>query len=700
MPIAKRKPRRRNQSLLDVSIQLDYPPIFLVWNYRIILECGLLSRFYDKDGEIDCQEVISAGIPAEAMQFDFAEMHDYIKQQVKLLENLPDLGVPSVLVSNVQQLGEMLGLDETEQQILIFVTLLKTEPVVNNLSENVSIKQLSSLCKLVSKTLDLPLTDVKKALNEQSALINSGILEIDIPIFGTGYPQCFDFLNPKLTDLLMLDDADPATFFRDIIQQAPAPTLKSEHFRHIQQDLDVLLAYLKVCVESGKKGVNVLLYGRPGTGKTELSRVVAETLQLELHEVSCECEDGDAISGNNRMRAYRLAQRCLGYSKSLLLFDEVEDVFQQNPFSRNSDTRKGWLNRMLEQNPVPTLWLTNNHQIIDPAFIRRFDMVIEMPIPPQAQRAAMLYQAANGILTESAAMQLAAHPMLTPGVIERASKVVNSMALDGQQYDKAKLLSRMMQQTLTAQGHHIPFGTGQALGEVYDPSLVNTETDLRLLVEGLKRHSSGRLCLYGPPGTGKTAFAHYLAQQLAKPLIIKRASDLLSPFVGETEIQVAAAFNQAQKEDAVLLIDEVDSFLQDRSKARQSWEVSMVNELLTQLESFNGLFIASTNLMHNLDQAALRRFDLKAGFHYLKPAQSRQLLQAHCQQLGLTVCHSSLERVASATMLTPGDFNAVRRQARFHPFGSAQDVVTALLTDVALKAQPNKAESKPIGFLQ
>lgn len=112
--------------------------------------------------------------------------------------------------------------------------------------------------------------------------------------------------------------------------------------------------------------------------------------------------------------------------------------------------------------------------------------------------------------------------------------------------------------------------------------------------------SSGRLCLYGPPGTGKTAFAHYLAKQLAKPLIIKRASDLLSPYIGETEMAVAAAFNQATKQQAILLIDEVDSFLQDRSKARQSWEVSMVNELLTQLEAFDGVFIASTNLMHNL----------------------------------------------------------------------------------------------------
>ena len=126
----------------------------------------------------------------------------------------------------------------------------------------------------------------------------------------------------------------------------------------------------------------------------------------------------------------------------------------------------------------------------------------------------------------------------------------------------------------------------------------------------------------------------------------------------------------------------------------------MVNELLTQLERFDGIFIASTNLMHNLDQASLRRFDLKACFSYLKPAQARQLLQAHCQQLGLAVCDGSLHRVATSSLLTPGDFHAILRQARFQPFASAQEFVSALLADVSLKAHPKAEESKEIGFLQ
>ena len=77
--------------------------------------------------------------------------------------------------------------------------------------------------------------------------------------------------------------------------------------------------------------------------------------------------------------------------------------------------------------------------------------------------------------------------------------------------------------------------------------------------------------------------------------------------MGVTEKNLARAFAAAGEEQAVLLLDEVDSFLQERRKATQSWEITAVNEMLTQMEHYRGLFIASTNLMDDLDAAALRR---------------------------------------------------------------------------------------------
>jgi len=98
---------------------------------------------------------------------------------------------------------------------------------------------------------------------------------------------------------------------------------------------------------------------------------------------------------------------------------------------------------------------------------------------------------------------------------------------------------------------------------------------------------------------------------------------------------MARAFRDATESGAVLLIDEVDSFLQDRRRAARSWEVTQVNEMLTQMESFRGLFIASTNLMEELDPATMRRFDVKLRFDYLRSEQAREMLTCQCRELGL-----------------------------------------------------------------
>ena len=126
---------------------------------------------------------------------------------------------------------------------------------------------------------------------------------------------------------------------------------------------------------------------------------------------------------------------------------------------------------------------------------------------------------------------------------------------------------------------------------------VNPDVDLANLIQGLKRRPEVRLCLYGPPGTGKTEFGHYLAQQLDKRLVVRRASDILDKYVGGTEANIAEMFSEAKRENAVLLLDEADSFLRDKNHARQSWEITQVNELLTQMEAYDGIFICSTNLM-------------------------------------------------------------------------------------------------------
>ena len=205
------------------------------------------------------------------------------------------------------------------------------------------------------------------------------------------------------------------------------------------------------------------------------------------------------------------------------------------------------------------------------------------------------------------------------------------------------------------------------------------------------------MCLYGPPGTGKSAFGRYLAETLDRPLITRRASDIQSPYLGIAEQNIARMFRDAAADNAVLLLDEADTFLQDRKGAIRSWEVSQVNEMLTQMEAFDGIFIASTNLMDQLDSAALRRFDLKVRFDYLRPSHAWALLVRHLVALGLAPPEPELgSRMSRLDRLAPGDFAAVARQHRFRPLQSAVDWVSALEAEVMLKRQ---GAALPIGFV-
>ena len=432
-----------------------------------------------------------------------------------------------------------------------------------------------------------------------------------------------------------------------------------------------------------------------------MARTLAAELACELFEVASEDAEGDPVNGEKRLRAYRAAQSFFGQRRSLLVFDEIEDVFNDGDglFGRKStaQTRKAWINRMLEENVVPTIWLSNSIRGMDPAFIRRFDVVFELTVPPKKQRERIIRAACSDLLDEKQVSRIADAQELAPAVVTRAASVARSISDELGSAGVASAIQKLISSTLEAQGHG-PLRKIDAnrLPDIYDPAFIHADADLIQVATGLVQTKSGRLCLYGPPGTGKTAFGRWLAEQLGVPLMVRRASDLMSKWVGENEKNIARAFKQAEEDGALLLIDEVDSFLQDRRGAKASWETTLVNEMLTQMESFSGVFVASTNLMTGLDQAALRRFDLKVKFDFMRPEQACELLIRQCTHLGIELpTTSQLSRVAKMSKLTPGDFAEVARQNRFRRIATASDLIGALEAECGLK----EGSMSAMGFL-
>jgi SpoVK/Ycf46/Vps4 family AAA+-type ATPase len=615
---------------------------------------------------------------------------------------LADAPVPDCLRANVQRIADLVGLDPIDCRILEFVVMLHSERLLDDTADNLG--QLSSprVVSAIAGILSLPEPDVRAALRTQSVLSRCGLVVID----RRGAMQLrskLDLLSDDFSDLMRTTpEVEPLSLLRGTVAAAQPSSLALDDFEHIGSSLRILLPYLRRATEQSRRGVNFLLHGKPGVGKSELSRTLATAIDCPMYEVASADSDGDPINGERRLRAYRAAQSFFGQQRALITFDEVEDVFNDgdDPFGRRSTAqmRKAWLNRMLEENPVPTLWLSNSMRGIDPAFIRRFDMVFEVPVPGRLQRRRILRNYCGDLVDETRLSRIAEAETLAPAVVARAASVVRTIGDELNPREAGEALERLISGTLEAQGHPMlrTDSDPNRLPEIYSPEFIHADADLESVAQGIRRAGSARLLLSGPPGTGKTAYGRWLAEQLSVPLVLKRASDLMSKWVGENEQNIAAAFREARAQGALLLIDEIDSFVQDRRGAERSWELTMVNEWLTQLESFGGLFVGTTNLIDGIDQAALRRFDLKVRFDYLRADQAVRLFDQHRELLGLHEPDpAALASVRRLDRLTPGDFAAVMRQHRFRPIALPSELAAALGSEVAVKGGRTSA----IGFV-
>lgn len=481
-----------------------------------------------------------------------------------------------------------------------------------------------------------------------------------------------DFLRPTslLREVLNAGPVDVDALLDLLIEAAPPAAWHLEAFPHLATDAAHLRESLQQAVTQGTVGVNALLYGPPGTGKTEFARALAAASGLQAYQVRSDDADGDGLRREGRLSAYLLAQRLLSRRQdALLIFDEIEDVFASPGDGLLSLLRgstpvgqqKGWMNRILEENPVPAVWISNATSGMDPAFLRRFLLPVACRTPPRSVRREMAERHLGDCgLPPELLDELAADAALTPAQLGAARRLLElrpEAAGDQTVRHGVAALRTLLQ------GSPAPVRRHNATR--FDLAFLNLAGDIApgTLVQALHRRGQASLCFYGPPGTGKTAFAEVLAEVLDRELITHRASDLLSPYVGETEHNLARMFRDCDPTQGVLFLDEVDSFLADRRDARHLWERTQVNELLQQMERFPGIFIAATNLMDGIDTAALRRFDFKLLFRPLTRAQRWALFAREALGDAQAPLKPEWARYLEGLQgLTPGDFATVCRQ--------------------------------------
>lgn len=485
-----------------------------------------------------------------------------------------------------------------------------------------------------------------------------------------------------------------------LVQLQPSSDLTTKDIVHL--DIDALVAFLTVAVNHSLVGVNILLYGEAGTGKTELSRLLADTIGAALIGIRPLGKDinqnkpdfdGRITSSGLRLQHHRLVQSVVSHDeKNLLVVDEAEDVFTQGVSYRGLG--KEGLHHLLETNTVPTIWITNHVDTLPTSCIRRFSFVKHIHVPDNRVMENLINKATKGLrLSKPFKIMLAAKQHVTPANITNAAFVCQTLGIVGKQAEATVL--DMIDETLSACGfdeHKVQYkpqlsfsteflniqGGNQAIGQI--AKTVNNNGDIRVL-------------LIGPPGTGKTAVVNHLAKLANKELITVRCSDVLDKYVGGSEKNIARLFREAEEKEAVLFFDEIDSLLQSRDMAKNSWEVTQVNELLTQIEAFNLPFFAASNFASRLDSAMARRFDFKLNCQHLT---SPQVLKLYNRLLGVSTISLDIEtKLAKLKQLATGDFAVLARRQKI----STTKLSPTECLEILTQENNRKQQPKAIGFI-
>lgn len=480
----------------------------------------------------------------------------------------------------------------------------------------------------------------------------------------------------------------------------PRTSLPLDMFRIPDEEKNHVLGLLGT---GGSDPVHILLYGVPGSGKTSFAASLIKALGARAWSVTNLVDDNERDRRVSLCATLALAERHEG---SIVVVDEAERMLDTD-WERRESSAKAWLNDLLERRGLRIIWITNHVQHLDHAVRRRFTYSIHFAEPGIAEAEQMwtLVARREKVLKKFPAdtvHHLASTYPVPVATMQMAIRQAKSAAAPE---DFLPCVERVLRAQVVLRNDGEPMRKKRTAPANYDPAAICTTLPVDDIVRKIKNLSTqtgqlpecmGNMLFYGPPGTGKTAFGRYLADRLGLECRFVRASDLLNMYVGGTEQLIRRAFETAEKNRELLLIDEADSFVSARKGAAHSWEVSMVNEFLTCLETFRGICVCTTNFRQLLDEASMRRFPQKVEFAYAGPGQIRALYSGILAPLAQEPVDDALiVELTRQKRLAPGDFLAVRGQFFL---ADPQDVRHEDMIRALLREQKLKLEEKNIGF--
>ena len=593
------------------------------------------------------------------------------------------------MVSNTSKLDFLkkeLELSEEEARYLLFNY---RKVIIEGFTEVLDSFEYNSMY-LYKTVLGITQNQFKQITRSDSKLYQFGFIEDDKSI------------NPVVVDII--ENQDLSIYFSDYIKtQDLDQTYSLNSFPVPEKNSAIYKGLLQA-----ETPISLLLYGAPGSGKTEYAKALVKSAGMKALVFKNESEIMSKDIALSRLNCLLSLNR----KDTVLIVDEADSLLSTSRKSffgsLDSPKTKGLVNKMLETSQNKVIWVVNYTSQIDESTLRRF--TVSHKFEPMA--VSMLEKIAEKKLekleieksSKKEIVKLLSKYKVTGSSVENLITTVNSMK------DKSEETVLENLEIVLKDNSSLLHGSSKMRTHVkasYDMSVLNTSLPAKKIMDMLynakkfaeKNPESGavRMLFYGLSGTGKTEFARYISESLGKELLLKRASDIFDKYVGGTEQNIAAAFEEAAKNDQILLFDEADSFFSDRKNAERNFERTQVNEFLTQLEEFPGIVICTTNLRNIMDPAMLRRFHITVDFKALTEEGVKKLLDKFFSDYAFS--EKLIHRLCAYDSVTPGDFGKLSDTIKFmDPEEITGEYIIEQLCEIQEEKDSNGRASRKIGF--
>lgn len=568
----------------------------------------------------------------------------------------------------------------------------------------------------------------RKYFYKSAILVKEGILNLHGTDFAGDLTECTVEIDRRMLDFVVGLDTEfseivdgshlysPSVDFEDVIlpvetKQLLLQTVENfDTYKLVQKNLDVdkKIAY--------GRGMALLFYGSSGTGKTMTANALATKLGKKVLLINF-----PYLGNNEAGQIIKLIFREAKIHDAILFFDECESIFQSRDKGSN---RVNMILTELERHDGLSILATNRPYDLDEAMYRRINLAVEFRKPDHILRERIWHalkpeklQLADDVLISELAMKYE----LTGGFIKNTWLGALSLAVSRDGINPVICHEDLKQgaaHQLRGRLGMIDFDRRvvptRGLEDVVLPD--NLKSSLTEIVEygkaqailfgqwGFqKQHGTSKgiaALFHGPPGTGKTMAAEAIGYDLGKPLKVVNCAQLISKWVGESQKNIEAVFDEARQVDAVVVFDEAEGLFGSRADTGGDGagrhDSMNVGILLHHIETFPGVVVVITNMRERIDPAFFRRFKFVMEFPVPDAEHRKKLWRLLLPTEAPLAADVDLDVLANRYVMAGGNIKSVVFRAASRA-ALRKDAASRVITMADLTSASEEEMQKEIG---